>query len=82
MPGVYEYAEDETIEDFILQAGGLTDAASTARVDVSRRISDPKATKASDEIATMFSFVGKNLNNKLMCVVFDIPITFNVGKFY
>jgi len=60
MPGVYEYAEDETIEDFILQAGGLTDAASTARVDVSRRISDPKATKASDEIATMFSFVVKD----------------------
>jgi protein involved in polysaccharide export with SLBB domain len=60
MPGVYEYAEDETVEDFILQAGGLTDAASMARVDVSRRISDPKATKASDEIATMFSFVVKD----------------------
>ena len=60
MPGVYEYAEDETIEDFILQAGGLTDAASTARVDVSRRISDPGATQASDEIANMYSFVVKN----------------------
>ena len=60
MPGVYEYAEDETIEDFILQAGGLTDAASTARVDVSRRISYPGATQASDEIANMFSFVVKN----------------------
>ena len=60
MPGIYEYAEDETIEDFILQAGGLTDAASTARVDVSRRISDPGATQASDEIANMYSFVVKN----------------------
>jgi len=60
MPGVYEYAEDETIEDFILQAGGLTDAASTARVDVSRRISDPGATVASDEIAKVFSFTIKN----------------------
>lgn len=60
MPGVYEYAEDETVEDFILQAGGLTDAASTARVDVSRRISDPGATQASDEIANMYSFVVKN----------------------
>ena len=59
MPGVYEYAEDETIEDFILQAGGLTDAASTARVDVSRRISDPGATQASDEIAKVFSFTIK-----------------------
>ena len=60
MPGIYEYAEDETVEDFILQAGGLTDAASTARVDVSRRISDPGATQASDEIANMYSFVVKN----------------------
>ena len=60
MPGTYEYAEDETIEDFILQAGGLTDAASTARVDVSRRISDPSATEASNEIAKVFSFTIKN----------------------
>ena len=60
MPGIYEYAEDETVEDFILQAGGLTDAASTARVDVSRRISDPGATQASDEIANMYSFMVKN----------------------
>ena len=60
MPGIYEYAEDETVEDFILQAGGLTDAASTARVDVSRRISDPGATQASDEIANMYSFVVKD----------------------
>jgi protein involved in polysaccharide export with SLBB domain len=60
MPGVYEYAEDETIEDFVLQAGGLTDAASTARVNVSRRISDPKATKATNEIAKIFSFTMKD----------------------
>lgn len=60
MPGTYEYAEDETIEDFILQAGGLTDAASTARVDVSRRISDPGATASSNEIAKVFSFTIKN----------------------
>jgi len=60
MPGVYEYAEDETIEDFILQAGGLTDAASTARVDVSRRISDPSSTESSNEIAKVYSFAIKN----------------------
>lgn len=60
MPGIYEYAEDETIEDFVLQAGGLTDAASTARVNVSRRISDPKATEATNEIAKIFSFTMKD----------------------
>lgn len=60
MPGVYEYVEDATIEDFIIQAGGLTDAASTARVDVSRRITNPGATTASNEIAQTFSFTLKD----------------------
>ena len=58
-PGTYEYADNETIEDFILQAGGLTDAASTAKVDVSRRIIDPKATSDTREIAKTFSFTIK-----------------------
>ena len=58
-PGTYEYADNETIEDFILQAGGLTDAASTARVDVARRIMDPKATADAKEIAKTFSFTLK-----------------------
>jgi len=60
VPGTYEYAENETIEDLIIQAGGLTDAASTARVDVSRRIIDPKATTYSKEIAQTFSFTLKD----------------------
>ena len=55
-PGTYEYAENMTIEDLILQAGGLTDAASTAKIDVSRRLRDPSATKAGMEIAKTFSF--------------------------
>jgi len=60
VPGTYDYAENETIEDFIIQAGGLTDAASTARVDVYRRIIDPKATTYSKEIAQNFSFTLKD----------------------
>ena len=55
-PGVYKFAENETIEDLILQAGGPTDAASLVKVDVSRRINDPNATKADDELAQNFSF--------------------------
>lgn len=55
-PGVYQYAENETLEDFVLQAGGLKDAASTVKVDVSRRISDPKATTSGTELARTFSF--------------------------
>ena len=59
-PGEYEYAEDETIEDLILQAGGPTDATSTAKVDVARRISDPGATSSDKAIAQTFSFSLKN----------------------
>ena len=55
-PGSYEYADNTTIEDLIVQAGGLTDQASTARVDVSRRIMDSKSKNKSKEIAKSFSF--------------------------
>ena len=40
-PGAFPYSENTTIEDLILQAGGLLENASMARVDVARRVSDP-----------------------------------------
>lgn len=55
-PGTFQYAENETIEDLILRAGGLTDAASTSKVDVSRRIRDPKALESGEDISKNFSF--------------------------
>ena len=55
-PGEYEYADNTTIEDLIIQAGGLKDEASTARVDVSRRIIDSKSKNKTKEIAKSFSF--------------------------
>jgi len=55
-PGTYEYADKMTIEDLILQAGGLTDHASTVKVDVARRMIDPEATTSTMEIAKTFSF--------------------------
>ena len=55
-PGVYEYAANTTIEDLIVMAGGLTDQASLAKVDVSRRIRDPKATRKSSDIARTYTF--------------------------
>lgn len=59
-PGVYEYAENTTIEDFVLQAGGLTNAASMVKVDVFRRIYDAKATAEQDTITKNFSFAIKD----------------------
>lgn len=55
-PGTYEYADNTTLEDFILQAGGLTDQASATKIDVSRRLRDPNATGAGMEVAKTFSF--------------------------
>ena len=55
-PGTYEFADGMTIEDLILQAGGLTDAASTAKIDVSRQIRDAGATDAGLDLAQTFSF--------------------------
>ena len=55
-PGTFQFAENETIEDLIVRAGGLTDAASLAKVDVSRRIIDPKSTSKTNDIAKTFTF--------------------------
>ena len=55
-PGTYKYAANQTVEDAILQAGGLTNAASLAKVDVARRIIDTEATEASDTLAFTYSF--------------------------
>ena len=55
-PGKYSFADNTTVEDLIIQAGGLTDAASMMKVDVSRRIADPHATEFTDTIARTYSF--------------------------
>ena len=55
-PGVYQYMDNMTVEDFIVNAGGLNEGASTARVDVARRVKDAKATTASDTITLTYSF--------------------------
>ena len=54
-PGVYKYAENETVEDFVLQAGGLTDKASTVNVMVSRRVKDATALRPDSIIAQNFT---------------------------
>lgn len=59
-PGTYQYASNTTLEDLILQAGGLTKDASTAKVDVFRRVYDSSAMKVSDIISETFSFALKD----------------------
>ena len=55
-PGTYMFAENTTVEDLILQAGGPTEAASYSKVDVYRRINDPKALVDNEDLTETYSF--------------------------
>ncbi len=55
-PGEYTFADNTTVEDLILLAGGLTEAASTAKVNVYRRIYDPNATEETESLTENYTF--------------------------
>lgn len=55
-PGVFPFSDNTTVEDLILEAGGLLEGASLARVDVARRVVDPRSLQPTDVIGEMFSF--------------------------
>lgn len=55
-PGSFPFADNTTLEDIIIQAGGLRESASTVRVDVSRRIKDSKGTETLSQIGEMLTF--------------------------
>lgn len=59
-PCTIVYAENMTLEDLIIRAGGLLESASLARVDVIRRVKNANATVAAEEISKMFSFCVKD----------------------
>lgn len=54
--GEYPYADNMTLEDLIITAGGLKESASLVRVDVARRIKDSKSTTPQATIGQNFSF--------------------------
>lgn len=55
-PGTYVYAANTSLEDIVLQAGGLTEAASTVKVDVYRRVVNKKATVDDEKLTETYSF--------------------------
>ena len=59
-PGSFVFAANTTIEDAIVQAGGLLESASTAKVDVSRRIKNPSGTDVSDTLSYTFTYTIKD----------------------
>ncbi len=59
-PGTYKFAEEMGVEDVIVQAGGLKESASVVKVDVARRIKDPKSTTESSMLAETFTLTLKD----------------------
>ena len=55
-PGTYTYADNQTVEDLILQAGGLLETAATTKIEVARRVKDPKSTTFSSIVGHTISF--------------------------
>lgn len=59
-PGTFVYAENTTLEDAIMLAGGLLESASTAKIDVTRRIKDSESLEESENLAELFTFSFKD----------------------
>lgn len=59
-PDTIVYADNMTLEDLIMRAGGLLESASLARVDIIRRVKDPESTVANAEVSKMYSFSVKD----------------------
>ena len=54
-PGKYQFAENLSIEDLILLAGGLKEAASISKIDVARRIKDSRVLTSNNKISDFFT---------------------------
>ncbi len=59
-PGEYTYADNMTLEDLVITAGGLKESASVVRVDIARRIRNPKSTTDSEITGENYSFALKD----------------------
>ena len=55
-PGTFLYSAKLTIEDLIIQAGGLKENAATVKVNVTRRIKDAKSSEFSSELGKSYTF--------------------------
>lgn len=58
-PGTYRFAEGMNVEDLIIQAGGLKESASVVKIDIARRIKDPKSLSDANRLAETFTLTLK-----------------------
>ena len=59
-PGTFRYVEGMSLEDVIVQAGGLRESASVVKIDVARRIKNPKSTETTNTLAENFTLTLKD----------------------
>ena len=59
-PGTFVYAENTTLEDAIMLAGGLLESASTVKIDINRRIKNPTSMEQTDSIANFYTVTFKD----------------------
>jgi protein involved in polysaccharide export with SLBB domain len=53
-PGIFLYEDSITVEDLILMAGGLKEAASTKRIEISRRLKNADKDSANTKTAVIY----------------------------
>lgn len=76
-PGNYPYADNMTLKDVILQAGGLLEGASTARVNISRRIVNPSSVTPTEQLSQTFTVginegIGKGTGQEFLLKPYDV----------
>lgn len=54
-PGQFAYAENMSVQDLIVKAGGFTEGASPKRIEVARRINNSDPTAKNSAVAEVFS---------------------------
>ena len=59
-PGEFIYAANTTLEDIIMQAGGLLESASTSKIDISRRVKDSGSLAATNKTSEIFTIEFKD----------------------
>ncbi|WP_110311599.1 SLBB domain-containing protein [Dysgonomonas alginatilytica] len=55
-PGRYKYSDNKTLEDLIIEAGGLLESASVVRVDIARRVINPHSQTVNRTLAENYTF--------------------------
>ena len=55
-PGNYVFSQNTTLEDIIMQAGGLLESASSVRVDIARRVKNPTSLEETDTLSHVYTF--------------------------